>query len=108
MTIAAAPPPRLVRLFPARLVARATGASLRTAQRWRAGQRPQPRFRDRIGELQAVLDVLGRGMSDAAKREWLEAPNAALAWGRPVDRLADGSFDAVRAAAESHDVGDYV
>lgn len=108
MTIGTAPPPRIVRLFPARLIARATGASLRTAERWRTGQRPQTRFRDRIGELQAVLDVLGRGMTDAAKRTWLEAPNAVLAWERPVDRLASGDFPAVLGAAESYDIGDYV
>jgi hypothetical protein len=108
MTIRAAQPPRLIRLFPARFIARATGANVRTAERWRSGQSPQARFRDRIGELQAILDLLGRGMTDAAKRDWLEAPNAVLNWRRPVDRLADGDFDAVRAAAESYTVGDYV
>jgi hypothetical protein len=108
MTLRAAEPPRLIRLFPARFIARATGANVRTAERWRNGQSPQARFRDRIGELQAVLDQLGRGMSDAAKRDWLEAPNAHLRWMRPIDRLADGEFDAVRAAAESYVVGDYV
>ena len=48
-----------------------------------------------------ILDILGRGMSDAGKRDWLEAPNVHLRWARPVDRLADGDFDAVRAAAPS-------
>ncbi|HUF06927.1 MAG TPA: hypothetical protein VMP86_06025 [Candidatus Binatia bacterium] len=100
--------PRLIRLFPARFIARATGANVRTAERWRSGQYPQARYRDRIGELQAILDLLGRGMTDAAKRSWLEAPSAHLGWARPVDRLADGEFDAVRAAAESYLVGDYV
>ena len=108
MTIRSAPPPRLIRLFPARFIARATGANVRTAERWRSGQAPQARFRDRIGELQAILDLLGRGMSDQAKRSWMEAPNVHLAWSRPVERLADGEFDAVRAAAESYVVGDYV
>ena len=108
MTIRATAAPRLVRLFPARFIARATGANVRTAERWRSGQSPQARFRDRIGELQAILDLLGRGMSDSAKRDWLEAPNATLAWARPVERLADGEFDAVRRAAESYLVGDYV
>jgi len=108
MTIRVAAPPRLIRLFPARFIARATGANLRTAERWRTGQAPQARFRDRIGDLQAILDMLGRGMTDAAKRQWLEAPNAVLDWRRPVDRLADGDFDAVRGAAESYIVGDYV
>lgn len=108
MTVRTAEPPRLLWLFPARFIARATGASVRTAERWRTGQSPQARFRDRIGELQAVLDLLGRGMNQRAKRAWLEAPNALLGWQRPVDRLADGDFDAVRAAAESYVVGDYV
>jgi hypothetical protein len=108
MTMRAAEPPRLIRLFPARFIARATGANVRTAERWRAGQAPQARYRDRIGELQAILELLGRGMSDAAKRAWLEAPNAQLGWERPVDRLAGGDFAAVRAAAETYLVGDYV
>jgi uncharacterized protein (DUF2384 family) len=108
MTVRVAPTPRLIRLFPARFIARATGANVRTAERWRSGQSPQTRFRDRIGELQAVLDLLGRGMTDAAKRDWLEAPNVTLGWRRPIDRLADGDFDAVLAAAESYVVGDYV
>jgi hypothetical protein len=108
VTIGTASPPRLLRLFPARFIARATGANVRTAERWRAGQEPQPRFRDRIGELQAILDVLGSGMTDGAKRAWLEAPNVHLRWARPIERLADGEFDAVRAAAESYLVGDYV
>ena len=107
MTVRAVPGPRLVRLFPARFMARATGANVRTAERWRTGQAPQARFRHRIGELQAILDLLGRGMSDAAKRDWLEAPNAALGWKRPIERLAAGDFDAVRAAADSYVVGDY-
>ena len=108
MTVRAAPQPRLIRLFPARFIARATGANVRTAERWRSGQAPQSRYRDRIGELQAILDLLGRGMSDPTKRSWLEAPNAHLRWARPVERLADGDFDAVRSAAESYVVGDYV
>lgn len=108
MTIRPAPAPRLIRLFPARFIARATGANVRTAERWRSGQSPQTRFRDRIGELQAVLDLLGRGMTDVAKRDWLEAPNGALGWRRPIDRLGEGDFDAVCAAAESYVVGDYV
>ncbi|MDQ2688659.1 MAG: hypothetical protein M3Y29_00105, partial [Chloroflexota bacterium] len=80
----------------------------RTAERWRSGQAPQARYRDRIGELQAIIDILGRGMTDRSKRDWLEAPNVHLRWARPVERLADGDFDGVRAAAEAYMVGDYV
>lgn len=108
MTLRTATAPRLVRVFPARFIARATGANVRTAERWRVGQAPQARYRDRIGELAAVLDLLGRGMTDDAKRSWLEAPNGSLRWARPIDRLAAGDFDAVRGAAEAYVVGDYV
>lgn len=108
MTIRASPPTTLLRLFPARVIARATGANVRTAERWRGGQSPQPRYLERMFELQAVLDVLGRGMTDAGKRAWLEAPNPALGWRRPIDELSRGRFDAVRGAAYSYVAGDYV
>ena len=108
MTLGARAVPGLVRAFPATLIARATGANVRTAERWRTGQSPQSRFRDRISALQAVLDVLGRRMPARAKRAWLEAPNPLLDWDRPVDRLARGDVAAVHAAAESYAVGDYV
>ena len=107
MTASTARAPRLIRAFPAALIARATGANVRTAERWRAGQAPQRRYRDRMSVLQVVLDVLGRGMSASAKRAWLEAPSPFLDFERPVDRLAAGDFAAVHAAAESYVVGDY-
>ena len=81
---------------------------MRTTERWRAGQSPQPRYLERLYEMEAIMEVLGRGMSLQAKRAWLETPNAALGWGRPIDRLAVGDFDAVREAAESYVVGDFV
>jgi hypothetical protein len=108
MVVRAIAPPRLLHIFPARVLARATGANVRTAERWRAGQSPQSRYLDRMYELQAVLDMLGRGMTPPAKRAWLEAPNASLGWARPIDRLASGEFERVRAAAESYVVGDFV
>jgi uncharacterized protein (DUF2384 family) len=107
MTASTGRAPRLIRAFPASLIALATGANVRTAERWRAGQAPQRRYRDRMSVLQAVLDVLGRGVSASAKRAWLEAPSPFLDFERPVDRLAAGDFAAVHAAAESYVVGDY-
>jgi|GEM_PF-1536391 len=107
MIATAAASPGLLRIFPARVIARATGADVRTAERWRAGQSPQRRYRERMYELQAVLDTLGRGMTPEGKQAWLEAPSAFLAWRRPIDRLAAGEFERVRAAAESYLVGDF-
>ncbi len=89
------------------MIARATGADVRTAERWRAGQSPQRRYRDRMYELQAVLDTLGRGMTAEGKQAWLEAPSAFLGWQRPIDRFAAGDFERVRAAAEAYVVGDF-
>jgi hypothetical protein len=100
--------PRVVRAFPASVIARATGANVRTAERWRTGQAPQARFRDRMSALETILATLGRGMTSPAKRAWLESPNPQLGWDRPVDRLARGDYAAVHAAAESYTVGDYV
>lgn len=100
-------PIRLARLFPARVIARATGADVRTAERWRSGQSPQRRYLERMYELQAVLDTLGSGMSSDGKQAWLEAPSAFLGWKRPIDRLAAGDFEKVRAAAEAYAVGDF-
>ena len=108
MTVRALAPPHLLRSFPARVLARATGASVRTTERWRAGQSPRLQYLERLYEMEAILDLLGRGMSLSAKRAWLETPNAALDWARPIDRLAAGEFHAVRKAAESYVVGDFV
>ena len=109
MTVRAAPPPRLIRLFPARFIARATGANVRTAERWRGGQSPQARFRDRIGELQAVLDMLGRGMTDrrqarlarGAERARSAGGGRSTAW-PPVTSMPSAQ------PHESYVVGDYV
>lgn len=99
---------RAVRDLPTRLLAAMTGADPRTAERWRAGTHPQPRYLRRLDEIDAILDILGRGMTARAKKQWLEAPNAALRWDRPAEALADGEFRRVIAAAESYLVGDAV
>ena len=97
----------VARTFPARVIARATGADVRTAERWRTGQSPQRRYLERMYELQAVLDTLGRGVSREGQQAWLEAPSAFLGWKRPIERLAAGDFEKVRAAAEAYAVGDF-
>ncbi len=105
MTVAAVP---LVESLPSRVLARLTGASLRSAQRWRSGARPRPGTLERLRAVDEVLALLGRGASPAARRAWLEAPNAVLGGERPLERLARGDVGAVRGAAESYAVGDFV
>ena len=104
---AAAPLP-LVTLLPPRLLAAITGASLRSAQRWRGGTVPRPASVARLRETDAILDLLGSGASTNARRAWLEAPNPTLDGERPLDRIARGDLAAVRGAAAGYGAGDFV
>jgi hypothetical protein len=101
-------PVPLVESLPSRILAALTGSSLRSAQRWRSGARPRSATIDRLRAVDEVLALLGRGASPVARRAWLEAPNLALGGERPLDRLARGDVTAVRGAAESYAVGDFV
>ena len=98
----------LVESLPSRILASLTGASQRSAQRWRTGARPRSATLDRLRAVDEVLALLGRGTSPVARSAWLEAPNPALGGERPLERLARGDVSAVRAAAESYAVGDFV
>lgn len=105
MTVGQVP---LVESLPARILASLTGASLRSAQRWRSGARPRSATLERLRAIDEVLGLLGRGASPVARRAWLEAPNPVLGGERPLDRLARGEVAAVRGAAQSYAVGDFV
>jgi hypothetical protein len=96
----------LVRSLPARTVAAATGASVRTAERWRAGTTPRRRtYVDRLADLAAVAGILA-SMTARGMAAWLSAPSAYLAGERPADLLARGETDRVRGAALAYAAGD--
>jgi hypothetical protein len=96
-----------LRQLPARVVSEATGANIRTVERWRAGSRPRRHaYRLRLDDLAAVLEVLGEAMAPRARQAWLTARSAHLGWQRPVDVLAAGEFDLVRGAALAYAGGD--
>lgn len=96
-----------VRQLPARVISEATGASLRTAERWRAGTRPRRRiYRLRLDEVSAILDALGPALTPKGRQAWLTAQSAYLGARRPVDLLAAGAFDEVRGAAHAYVAGD--
>ena len=96
-----------LRQLPARVISEATGANVRTVERWRAGSGPRWRaYRLRLDDLTAILALLGDGMSSRGRQAWLTARSAHLGWRRPVDVLAAGDFDAVRGAALAYAGGD--
>ena len=105
MTAAAAPD--VVRFLPARAVAVATGASERSAARWRAGTRPRRRaYVGRLADLAAVVGLLGGSMSARGTAAWLTAPSAYLGGDRPADLIARGETERVRGAALAYAAGD--
>lgn len=96
-----------LRQLPARVVSEATGANIRTVERWRAGAQPRRHaYRLRLDDLAAVLEVLGDAMAPRGRQAWLTARSAHLGWQRPVDVLAAGEFDLVRGAALAYAGGD--
>jgi hypothetical protein len=96
-----------LRQLPARVVSEATGANIRTVERWRAGASPRRHaYRVRLDDLAALMEVLGTSMAPRARQAWLTARSAYLGWQRPVDVLAAGDFDRARAAALAYAGGD--
>jgi hypothetical protein len=96
-----------LRQLPARVVSEATGANIRTVERWRAGATPRRHaYRLRLDDLAALMEVLGEHMAPRARLAWLTARNAHLGWHRPVEVLARGDFDRVRGAALAYAAGD--
>jgi hypothetical protein len=96
-----------LRSLPARIISEATGANVRTVERWRAGAGPRRRqYRIALDDLASTLEVLGRGMAPRARQAWLTSRSAHLGWERPVDVLAAGDFERVRGAALAYATGD--
>ena len=96
-----------LRQLPARVVSEATGANIRTVERWRAGATPRRHaYRVRLDDLAAVMDVLGDALAPRARLAWLTSRSAYLGWQRPVDVLAAGGFERVRGAALAYAGGD--
>jgi hypothetical protein len=104
MSSAAAPD--VLRALPARTLAAATGASVRSAERWRAGTLPRRRaYVDRLADLAAVVGILA-SMSPRGTAAWLTAPSAFLAGERPADLIVRGETGRVRGAALAYAAGD--
>jgi hypothetical protein len=95
-----------LRALPARVVSEATGANIRTVERWRAGSGPRRHaYRLRLDDLASAWELLAP-MSARGRVAWLTGRSAHLGWRRPIDALADGDFDQVRGAALAYLAGD--
>jgi hypothetical protein len=94
---------QIVRTVPSRILADATGAALRSVERWRSGVVPRRHaYVQRLDDLSAVMELLGPSLSNRGKQAWLTGRNAYLGFERPVDVLAAGGFERVRAAASAY------
>ena len=77
-----------------------TGVSQRAVQNWTHGGRPSPTSRDRLLDLQYLLDQLRDVYTDEGTEIWLHARQRALGGRRPVQALADGDLEAVLSLVE--------
>ena len=91
-------------------LARALGVSLRTLERWRAGESyPQREARRRLKALLDVQEHLSETFRSAeAARGWLHDDNRYLGGLTPADALRAGRFDRVEAALTALDSGIFI
>lgn len=82
-------------------IASVTGAHARTVQNWAAGtSRPDGEYRDRLLELQYIIDNLSDVYEPEGVEIWLHAPQKRLGGRKAVDLLREGEFEIVLEAVE--------
>lgn len=73
----------------------------RQVQHWASGNhRPQGAARDRLLELDYIIELLGEVYDDEGVEIWLHGKNRSLDGVRPIDLLIKGEFESVLAAVE--------
>jgi uncharacterized protein (DUF2384 family) len=83
-------------------IATITGVQLRSVQNWAAGTtRPDGRQRDRLLELQYVIEQLLDVYDGEGVDIWLHRPQRLLRHQTPIDALGDGRFADVLSAVEA-------
>ncbi|MEY2847532.1 MAG: hypothetical protein RI885_197 [Actinomycetota bacterium] len=82
-------------------IAEITGVKTRSVQNWASGaSRPEGTSRDRLLELQYVVEQLLDVYDSEGVDIWMHRPQRSLAHRRPVDAIRDGLFDDVVGAVE--------
>ena len=91
-------------------VARALDTTVRTLERWRAGEAyPQRGARERLKELQALAEHLEDTFATRdSTAKWLRADNRYLGGIKPIEALRAGRVDRVEGALEAFDLGIFI
>lgn len=90
-------------------IARLTGRSNRTAERWTRGQTsPRGEVRTRLDSIAAVLDALSSAMPGADAAGWLERPNVELDFASPAELIEQGDAKRVLALLTAIGEGAYL
>lgn len=89
-------------------IALATGAAERSVRNWERTSAIRPRSEMRLRELQEIVLLLKETLSPRGVGQWLRARNRVLGGRRPIDMIAAGKVEGVRAAAKAYVEGGYV
>lgn len=84
-------------------VATATKVDPRTVRRWMSGEvEPHARNAELLDDLRAITELLETLLNAEGVKRWLRRRSVHLDDDRPIERLRDGDFSAVRKAAMSY------
>ena len=92
---------RVRRGLTAQEVASVVDVQVRQVQHWAAGNnRPQGIARERLLELDYIVELLSEIYDDEGIEIWLHSKNRSMEGQRPLDVLVGGDFQTVSAAVE--------
>lgn len=81
-------------------LARALGTTVRSVARWQAeASLPRRRSEERLLEVATVVEALEASLAVPDARLWLRRPHPELGWDKPLERIAEGGYRDVLAAA---------
>lgn len=95
--------------FDAQAIARLSGRSTRTAERWAAGgTEPRGEARKRLFAAATVLEALAAALPRAEAASWLERPNIELDFSSPAELIERGEAKRVLALLTAIGEGAYL
>jgi uncharacterized protein (DUF2384 family) len=94
--------------FTQKQIARAAGATDRSVRNWATTGAIRPAYDERIRELTEISLLLSDTATPRGVTQWLSARNVLLDNQRPIDLIAKGESEKVRAAVEAFLEGSYV